>query len=306
MEGRVVFIGGPTGVGKSSLAIKLALELKGEVVNADSLLFYRYLDIGTAKPSLQERRLVPHHLIDILDPHEEFDAYQYAQEASRIIREVWKRGSIPLVVGGTGFYMRALYYGLPPLVGRDARFRGSLLREEEGRPGILHERLTRIDPQAAVRIHPRDKVRLVRALEIYHVTGRLPQEVWRENVSPLGGGVFLKLALFLPRDNLYARIDARVKRMVEGGLVEETQRVLEMGFSPQAKSLQAIGYKEALQYIRGYLSREGMIKEIQRRSRNYAKRQITWFKREGFLWVFPQFGEVLNRTRKWIEEDLWE
>lgn len=303
MKGKVLFIGGPTGVGKSALAIKLALELKGEVVNADSLLFYRYLDIGTAKPTLQERRLVSHRLIDILDPHEEFDAYQYAQRASRIIREIWERGSIPLVVGGTGFYMKALYHGLPPWVGKDLQFRRGLLKEEERRPGALHEKLTRIDPQRATKIHPRDKVRLVRALEIYHVTGRLPQEVWRERASPLKEGSFLKLALFLPRDELYARIDARARRMVEDGLVEETQRVLDMGFSPQAKPLQAIGYKEALQHLQGLLSREGMIVEIQRRSRNYARRQITWFKREKFLWVLPQLGEVLNRIRKWIEED---
>jgi len=306
LKGKVLFIGGPTGVGKSALAVKLALELRGEVVNADSLLFYRYLDIGTAKPTLQERRLVSHHLIDILDPHEEFDAYRYAQRASRIIREIWKRDSIPLVVGGTGFYMKALYHGLPPRVDKDLQFRRRLLEEEEERPGTLHEKLVRIDPQRASEIHPKDKVRLVRALEIYHVTGRLPQEVWRERASPLKEGSFLKLALFLPRNELYARIDTRVRRMVEDGLVEETKRVLDMGFSPQAKPLQAIGYREAFRYLQGLLSREEMILEIQRRSRNYAKRQITWFKRERFIWVLPQLGEVLNRIRKWIEGDSQE
>lgn len=303
MKGKVVFIGGPTGVGKSALAVKLAMELGGEVVNADSLIFYRYFDTGTAKPTLQERRLVPHHLIDMLDPHEEFDAYRYAQEASRIIRTIWERGSIPLVVGGTGFYMKALYHGLPPRVDKDIQFRRRLLEEEGKRPGVLHERLARIDPRRAAEIHPKDKVRLVRALEIYHVTGRLPHEVWRERSSPLKEGHFLKLALFLPRNELYARINARVQRMVEAGLVEETQRVLSMGFSPQVKPLQAIGYKEALWYLRGLLSREEMISKIQRRTRNYAKRQITWFKKEGFIWVPPHLEEVLNRIRKWIEGD---
>ena len=306
MKGKVVFIGGPTGVGKSALAIRLALELKGEVVNADSLLFYRYLDIGTAKPTLQERRLVSHHLIDILDPHEEFDAYRYAQRASRIIREIWKRDSIPLVVGGTGFYMKALYHGLPPRVDKDLQFRRRLLEEEEERPGTLHEKLVRIDPQRASEIHPKDKVRLVRALEIYHVTGRLPQEVWRERASPLKEGSFLRLALVLPRNELYARIDARARRMVEGGLIEETRRVLEMGFSPNVKPLQSIGYREAVLYLQGLLSREEMISKIQRRTRNYAKRQITWFKKEGFAWVAPRLEEVLSRIRKWIEGDSQE
>ena len=300
--GKVLFLGGPTATGKSALAIELARTLQGEIVNADSLLFYRHLDIGTAKPSPRERSLVPHHLIDILDPSQDFDAYTYAREAARIIREIWHRGHLPIVVGGTGFYMKALYHGLPPQVGKDAGFRSKLLAQEDKNPGILHARLQALDPQAAARIHPHDRVRLVRALEIHHVTGRLPSQVWREQERPLEGD-FLKVALFLPRDELYARINARTVEMVQKGLVEETRRLLDMGYSPQLKPLQSIGYREAVLYLLGQLSQEEMVKEIQKKTRNYARRQITWFKKEGFQWHPPRVSEIIEKVASWIEEE---
>jgi len=302
MKGKVLLMGGPTATGKSVLAIELAQVFQGEIVNADSLLFYRYLDIGTAKPSPEDRQRAPHHLIDILKPHQEFDAYQYAQEAARVIREVWSRGHLPIVVGGTGFYMKALYEGLPPQVGKDPRFREKLLEEEEKAPGILHQRLKEIDPKAATRIHPRDRVRLVRALEIHHVTGQLPSKVWQEAKRPLEAD-FFKMALYLPRHELYARINARTMEMVKRGLVEETRRILAMGYHSGLKPLQSIGYREAILYLQGKLTLEEMVKEIQKKTRNYARRQITWFKKEGFLWYPPQSGKIAEKVGRWIEED---
>jgi len=300
MQGKVLLLGGPTATGKSDLAIELASIFDGEIVNADSLLFYRHLDIGTAKPSPRERALVPHHLIDILDPDQEFDAYQYSQEAARIIREIWARGRLPLVVGGTGFYMKALYHGLPPQIPRNPEYRKELLKKEEKTPGTLHAQLKKLDPQAAARIHPRDRVRLVRALEIHHVTGQLPSQVWQKVERPLEAD-FLKLALYLPRQELYARINARAEKMVKKGLVEETQRILAMGYSPQLKSLQSIGYKEAILYLQGRLSLEEMLREIQKKTRNYAKRQMTWFKKEGFQWHLPQPDKIAEKVGRWIE-----
>jgi len=300
VKGRVLLLGGPTATGKSALAVELAMALGGEVVNADSLLLYRHLDIGTAKPSREERKGVAHHLIDILDLHQEFDAYRYAREASRIIEEIWARGHLPIVVGGTGFYMKALYHGLPPRVGKDPRFRQRLLEEEERSPGTLHARLRGIDPQAASRIHPRDRVRMVRALEIHHMTGRPPSVVWKEEKPPLKGS-FLKIALYLPRQELYARTNARVIDMVHRGLVEETRRVLEMGYPPHLKPLQSIGYREAVLYLQGRISQGEMVSQIQRKTRNYAKRQMTWFKKEAFLWFLPQSREILEKVARWIE-----
>ncbi len=300
-KGKVLLLGGPTATGKSTTAIWLAENLPGEVINADSLLFYRHLDIGTAKPSIQDRNRVPHHLIDILDPDQEFDAYRYAQTASQVIQEVWSREKLPIVVGGTGFYMKALMEGLPPLVDKDPLLRKRLLEEEEARPGTLHARLIEVDPEVAKVIHPRDKVRVIRALEIFHLTGRPPHQVWREKSPPLKAS-FLKIALHLPREELYARIDARAVEMVKKGLLEEIQRILNMGYPPTIKPLQAIGYKEATLYLQGLLSKEEMIKEIQRKTRNYAKRQITWFKKEGFIWLPPQPQKILEKVEDWIEE----
>ena len=293
-RGKVLLLGGPTATGKSALAIELALILQGEIVNADSLLFYRHLDIGTAKPTPQERSLVPHHLIDILEPSQEFDAYHYAQKAARIIQEIWQRGHLPIVVGGTGFYMKALYYGLPPQVGKDPGYREELLRAEEESPGTLYRRLQEIDPRAAGRIHPRDRVRLVRALEIHRVTEKPPSQVWQEVKKPLEAD-FFKVALYLPRRELYARINARVLEMVKKGLVEETERILAMGYHPELKPLQSIGYREAILYLQGKLSREEMVREIQKKTRNYAKRQITWFKKEGFQWYPPQVDKIIEK-----------
>jgi len=197
--------------------------------------------------------------------------------------------------------MKALMEGLPPLVDKDPLLRKRLLEEEEARPGTLHARLIEVDPEVAKGIHPRDKVRVIRALEIFHLTGRPPHQVWREKSPPLKAS-FLKIALHLPREELYARIDARAVEMVKKGLLEEIQRILNMGYPPTIKPLQAIGYKEATLYLQGLLSKEEMIKEIQRKTRNYAKRQITWFKKEGFIWLPPQPQKILEKVEDWIEE----
>ncbi len=288
-------------MGKSALAIKLAQTLDGEVVNADSLSLYKYLDIGTAKPTLQERERVPHHLIDFLYPDQEFDAYHYAEKASEIIKDIQGRGKVPIIAGGTGLYMKALYDGLPPGVGRKTQLRKSLLEEEEQHPGILYTKLREIDPWLASTIHPHDRIRIIRALEIIHLTGKTPRELWRTRRPPIEEGPLLQIALILPRADLYANINARVQGMVERGLIEETERLLNMGYPPTIKPLQAIGYREALSYLKGLISKDRMVKEIQKRTRNYAKRQIAWFKREGFTWLLSSTEEVIHKVQEWIE-----
>lgn len=301
MKRKVLVIGGPTAVGKSSIAIKLAKELNGEIVNADSLTVYRHLDIGSAKPPKSQRESVPHHLIDILEPDQDFDAYHYAHLASKAIGEIWTREKLPIVTGGTGLYIKALIHGLPPQIEKDPSLRKELLAKEEGNPGVLHRRLAEIDPYAAHRIHPRDRVRLVRALEIFAIQKRLPSEVWKERNKFLEAD-FLKIAIIIPRKELYSLIDARVLDMLKRGLVEETKKILARGYTPDIKPLQAIGYKESLKYLEGKLSWNEMVQEIQKKTRHYAKRQISWFKKEGFKWFPPSVQALIIETKNWIED----
>jgi len=286
----LVAIAGPTGSGKSEAALRVAEEFNGEVINCDSLQVYRFFDIGTAKLAEEERRGIPHHLIDIVNPDEPFTAGEYARRARRALAEVTSRGKLPVVVGGTGFYLRALLDGLFPGPSRDEGLRSHLTAREAKRPGLLHRLLRRFDAASAARIHARDVRKLVRAVEVCLLARRPMSEVFAEGRDRLEGYRTLKIGIDPPRDELYQRLDLRCQKMFEGGLVEEVRRILSLGFPPEAKPLESHGYRQALQYIKGELDLEEAVFHAQRNTRRYAKRQWTWFRQERDLEWFPGFG----------------
>jgi tRNA dimethylallyltransferase len=285
-ERPLVAVAGPTGSGKSELALCIAERFNGEIINCDSLQVYRYFDIGTAKLALEERRGIPHHLIDILNPDELFTAGEYARLARETIDDISARGRLPILAGGTGFYLRALLDGLFEGPSRDQALRDRLAARETRRPGSLHRILRRMDSEAAKKIHPNDVPKVTRALEVCLLMRRPVTELFRQGRDRLRGYRTLKLGLLPDRDVLYERLNPRCARMFEAGLVEEVQRILCLGFSPACKPFESHGYKQALQLINGELNAREAVFYAQRNTRNYAKRQITWFRREaGLIWL---------------------
>jgi tRNA dimethylallyltransferase len=286
-----VAIAGPTGAGKSELALRVAEEFGGEVVNCDSLQIYRYFDVGTAKLTLEEMRGVPHHLIDILDPDEIFTAGEYARLGRAVLSEISSRDRLPVVAGGTGFYLRALLEGLFRGPARDTILRERLGARERKKPGSLHRLLRRFDAVAAARIHPNDVPKVMRALEVYLLARRPVTEMFSEGRDGLVGFRTLKLGLAPDRDELYRRLDERCRRMFESGLVEEVQSILDRGFRPEAKPFESHGYRQAVQMLRGELTAKEALFYAQRNTRNYAKRQMTWFRKEPDMIWLKGFGE---------------
>lgn len=287
----LVAIAGPTGSGKSDLALALAEEYRGEVVNCDSLQVYRHFDLGTAKLPLPERHGVPHHLIDIVNPDELFTAGEYARRARVVLGEISRRHNLPIVAGGTGFYLRALLDGLFEGPERNEEMRERLARRERRRPASLHRILRRLDPVAARSIHANDLPKVTRALEVCLLTRQRVSELFRAGRDALFGYRTLKLALAPGRDALYARLDERCRRMFESGLVDEVKRIVALGYPPESKPFESHGYKQALQLLRGELTLKEAIFYAQRNTRRYAKRQMTWFRQErGMVWL-KGFGE---------------
>ena len=277
---------GPTGSGKSELALLLAEHFNGEIVNCDSLQVYRHFDIGTAKLPLAARRGIPHHLIDILDPGELFTAGEYARLARTTIAGISARGRLPVLAGGTGFYLRALLDGLFDGPVRDQPLRDRLAAREARRPGSLHRLLTRFDSAAAAKIHANDVPKVTRALEIRLLTRQPVTRLFQQGRDALRGYRTLKLGLLPDRDALNPRLDSRCARMFEEGLVEETRGILALGYPPSCKPFESHGYKQAMQLISGELNLRDAVFYAQRNTRHYAKRQMTWFRREpGLQWL---------------------
>jgi tRNA dimethylallyltransferase len=306
-EQKVIAILGPTGAGKSELALRVAQEFTGEVINCDSLQIYRYFDIGTAKLPLAERRDIPHHLIDILDPDQVFTAGEYARLARRVLAEVSGRDRLPVIAGGTGFYFRALVDGLFPGPSRDQALRERLDARERRKPGSVHRLLGRFDPEAARRIHPHDLPKLIRALEVRLLTRRAATEMFRQGRDSLRGYRPLKIGLSPPRDELYGRLDQRSERMFQGGLIEEVRGILARGFPACSKPFESHGYRQAIQFLNGELSLKEAIFYTQRNTRRYAKRQVTWFRQERDMEWFSGFGDdkriqraVLDRAAEFL------
>jgi tRNA dimethylallyltransferase len=293
---RVVVIAGPTASGKTALAVALARRLGGEVVSADSQQVYRGLDVGTAKPTAAERASVPHHLLDVADPGEVWDAARFVRLADEAIAGILSRGAVPLIVGGTGLYIRALLHGIVEAPGRDAALRAELEAEAErlGRPA-LHARLGAIDPEAAARIRPNDLVRVVRALEIA-ASGKTQSELFRTHAFAPARYRATFLALDPVRELLHRRIDERVEAMFRDGILEEARRLLER-FGGELPGRLPIGYPAAVEVVRGSSTVEDAIVRVQGETRRYARRQVIWLRAEpGVEWVAPPWDvEALAR-----------
>jgi len=300
---RVPVIVGPTAVGKTALSLDLAEALGAEIVSADSRQVYRFMTIGTAKPTPEELARVPHHFIDVRNPDEYYSAGEYQREAREVIENMLAEGRLPVVVGGSGFYLRALFDGLfePRIADTEVKER---IRERIRREGLasVYEELKRVDPEAAARIHPNDEQRIVRALEVYEISGKPMSTFFREKPRPASfEGIWIGLER--ERDELYRRIDERVDQMFAQGLVDEVRDLLQRGYSPELNALRTVGYREVVDYLQGKISLERAIELVKRNSRRYAKRQLTWFRRDLRIhWVRADEGalakvlEILRET----------
>jgi len=287
----LVVILGPTASGKTALSLALAEKFAGEIVNCDSVATYREFDIGTAKPSLSERTRVPHHLFDCLDPVQDVTAGEYARQARQVLAEIKSRERLPIVVGGTGLYLRALLEGLFAGPGRSEELR-ERLRERAARRGSqhLHRVLERLDPATAEKIHPNDAPKLIRAIEVCLASRQKMSELWQQGRDRLTGFRILRLGLDPDRSALYQRINDRATQMFDRGLVEETKLLIEK-YGAAARPLTSLGYKQAAEFLRGEVNRNDAIERAQQAHRNYAKRQMTWFRREPEVMWFKGFGD---------------
>ena len=280
----VIIILGPTGVGKTALSILIAKVLKTEIISADSMQIYRDMDIGTAKPSAEELRAVPHHLIDILSPTESFSAGMFREKAEEAIDSLHTKNRIPLVVGGTGLYIRSLTEGLFEGPAADWPLREKLMEDEKLHgSGHLYKYLSEIDPAAAEKINPNDLRRTVRALEVSLKEEKKISECRQSSTKPSDYN-FIKIGLFRDREELYRMIEERVDKMMEAGLIQETERLL--GMKPERTALQALGYREMAQHLNGEIALKEAVRLTRKRTKMYAKRQMTWFRKEqGINWV---------------------
>ncbi len=297
---RIIVITGPTAAGKTGVSVDLALRFDGEIVNCDSMQVYRYMDIGTAKPSIHERKNIPHHLLDVVNPDEEFNASIYREHAIPVIKDILKRKKICIVVGGTGLYIKSLLGGLFECPPSDPLLRKHLSSEYDEKGGnVLHERLNNLDPESASVIHPNDKIRVTRALEILELTNEKFSDLTRGHAFSEQQFSALKICLYHEREKLYNRIDRRSRLMLEGGLIEETEGLFKMGYSADLKPLKSIGYRHAAEFINGVRDSNETLELLQRDTRRYAKRQITWFRSDPeMIWSYPDNREYLEEKVK--------
>ncbi len=299
----VILIAGPTGVGKTALSLDLAERFRTEIVNADSMQVYRFMDIGTAKATAEERARVRHHLLDLVDPDQPFDAAAYAELAHPVIKTMRHQGRIPLVVGGTGLYMKVLTRGICQGPQVDPSVRAALRREvqEEGL-AALHIELKAVDPVLGESLHPHDRQRITRALEVFRSTGRRLSE-W-QTAHRFAQDLYPTLKIFLTRsrEKLYDRIDRRVLEMMDSGFLEEVRGLLQRGYGPELKPMQSLGYRQLARHLLERLPLDPAIDQIQRDTRRYAKRQMTWFRGDPeFHWMDAGDPEA---AMAWIESRL--
>ena len=293
-------------MGKTSMAINVAGTFNGEIIGADSMQIYRYMDIGTAKPTTEERSRVAHHMIDLIDPDEHFDARQFAETAYEKIIKLYASGVTPCVVGGTGLYIKALVHGLFKAGPSDVHVR-ERLREQARIYGadFLHQRLLRYDPDTAERIHSNDSYRIIRALEVHELTGKTMTAFQREHGFKDHRFRVLKIGLHIDREVLYDRINHRVDAMMDSGFLSEVKGLLEMGYSDDLKSMQSIGYRHLIDFIKGRCSWDETIRTLKRDTRRYAKRQLTWFKADqDIVWREPgQLREIRQLIKKFLQAE---
>jgi len=293
---KIIIVCGPTGIGKTTVAIDLAQHFEGQIIGADSMQVYKYMDIGTAKPTAEEQARVVHHMVDFVEPDESFDAAQYATRARAKIIELNQQHITPFVVGGTGLYIKALLYGLFDETASDPEIRDRL-KAEAGAHGIqcLYERLSRMDPETANRLHPNDTYRILRALEVIESTGQAISKHHKMHGFFDPSFESLKIGLNLDRTLLYERINRRVDAMISAGFLDEVKGLLARGYSANLKPMQSIGYRHMVDYIEGRLSWAECVRTMKRDHRRYAKRQLTWFGADAeIIWKAPGQVEVLK------------
>ena len=291
---------GPTGSGKTALSLALAERFHGEIVNCDSVAMYREFEIGTAKPSAAERARAPHHLFDLIEPPGLITAGEYARQARAVLDEIKSRGNLPIIVGGTGLYLRALLAGLFPGPARSEELRDRLrdLAASKG-SAHLHRVLHRLDPAAATKIHANDTPKLIRAIEVCLALRQPITKMWTQGREPLRGFRILRLGLNPNREALYARLNQRAQTMFEAGLVQETEDLAQK-YGEKAWALNSLGYKQAVQLLRGEIDRPAALAAVQQAHRNYAKRQMTWFRREPDIIWLAGFGDNAEVERQAI------
>jgi tRNA dimethylallyltransferase len=301
---KLIIIAGPTASGKTAAAVEMALEFNGEIINADSMQVYRYMDIGTAKPAAGERKGVIHHLIDVVNPDEEFNASLYRKAAIPVINEIIGKGRTCFVAGGTGLYIKALLGGLMECPPADIDIRDGLIKECREKGSLfLHNRLKKLDPGSAERIHPNDKTRVIRALEIIRLTDRPLSSVITQHAFNERAFQSLKICLDVDREKLYDRINTRCDHMIESGLAYETEALLAKGYSPDLRSMKSLGYRHAISCINKEWTFEDMAKNLKQDTRRYAKRQMTWFRADPeMIWVEPgNRGIIKAKIQEFID-----
>jgi tRNA dimethylallyltransferase len=297
----LLVICGPTASGKTAWAMQLAKRYPLEIISADSRQVYRRMDIGTAKATVEEQTEIPHHMIDLIDPDQEFSVADFVDRTRPLIEEINRAGKLPCVVGGTGLYIKALLGGLAPLPSADEALRAALHRRESSTGvGTLHQELQKIDPISAAAIHPNNLIRIVRALEVYHLAGRKMSELHAGHRFAEQPYRVMQLAPQMERDQLYRKIDSRAKQMLADGLIAETEGLV-AAYSAKLKALQTLGYREVLGFLAGDLDYAQMLDKIAQHTRQYAKRQLTWFRKESeIIWVdsSTESGKVLRSIDK--------
>ena len=308
MKPKLLIVPGPTAVGKSEIALQLAPSINSEIVNADSQQVYRHMDIGTGKPSREAQQRVRHHLIDIVDPDEEFNAAFYRQLATAAIDDIQKRGKNVLVCGGTGLYLKALTHGLFMGPGQDTELRRGLEQElKENGLTALYQRLVEIDASVLSSIHPNDRQRIIRALEVYHSTGK-PIGVWqKEHAFQEEPFEVLKIGLMRGRAELYDLINRRSEQMLESGLLDEVRGLVSRGYNLELKPLRSVGYRQIGEVLQGGKTVVEALDEMKQETRRLAKRQLTWYRADTDIhWYHPekQQDEILGAARKFLERSL--
>jgi tRNA dimethylallyltransferase len=303
---KIIIICGPTALGKTSVAIHIAGIFNGQIVGADSMQIYRHMDIGTAKPTPDEQSRVAHHMIDLIDPDEHFDARQFAEMAHDKIMRLYAGGVTPFVVGGTGLYIKALVHGLFKAGQSDIHVRERL--QEQARiygAGYLYQRLSRHDPDTAERIHPNDTYRIIRALEVHELTGKTITAFQQDHGFKDNRFRVLKIGMHIDREVLYDRINHRVDAMIDSGFLNEVKGLLKMGYSDDLKSMQSIGYRHLIGFIKGRYPWDETIRTLKRDTRRYAKRQLTWFKADPeIIWREPgQLSEIQMLIKSFLQND---
>jgi tRNA dimethylallyltransferase len=302
---KILVIVGPTGVGKTQISLKLADILDGEIVSLDSRQVYKYMDVGTAKPTKKEMKKIAHHLIDIVCPDEKFTAADYGKKAREAIKKIIEREKQPIVVGGSGLYLKALIKGFFQGPKADKKLR-ERLREEESSlgPYYLFDKLKKVDPKASERIHRNDLVRIIRALEVYELTGKTITSFQEEGIYEPFEMKFVKVGLTLDRKKLYERIDRRVEKMISKGFLKEVEKLKKKGYSSELKAFKTVGYQELFSYLEGEIDFLSAVEKMKQNTRRYAKRQLTWFKKDKEIkWLNAEKKDLIELILKYFREE---